>query len=69
MFFLQLQENVFLYIVTFTPVWYGDFSPVTEEGRFIASLMAVIGNCVHDLVVGLISVAINSALNHIFGVI
>ena len=52
-----------------TPVWYGDFSPVTEEGRFIASLMAVIGNCVHDLVVGLISVVINSALNHIFGVI
>jgi len=60
--FSSIPRSCYFAIVTFTTVGYGDFSPVTEEGRFIASLMAVLGACIHGLVIGVISAAISSAL-------
>lgn len=60
--FSSIPRSCYFAIVTFTTVGYGDFSPITEEGRFIASLMAVLGACIHGLVIGVISTAISSAL-------
>ena len=59
--FSSIPRSCYFAIVTFTTVGYGDFSPITEEGRCIAAVMAVLGACIHGILVGVISSAIMSA--------
>ncbi|MCR5537391.1 MAG: ion transporter [Succinivibrio sp.] len=60
--FSSVPRSCYFAIVTFTTVGYGDFSPVTEEGRIITSVMAIVGVCIHGLLVGVIGSAMNAAL-------
>ncbi len=60
--FSSIPRSCYFAIVTFTTVGYGDFSPVTEEGRTVAAMMAILGTGIHGLLIGVIGTAISHAL-------
>lgn len=54
--FDSIPQGVYWSIVTLTTVGYGDISPITPLGKFIASLMMITGYGIIAIPTGLITV-------------
>lgn len=53
--FSSIPRGVYWAIVTLTTVGYGDISPITDIGRFIASLVMILGYAVLAVPTGIVS--------------
>ena len=53
--FTSIPESIYWAIVTLTTVGYGDISPVTATGKFIASIIMIIGYSIIAVPTGIIS--------------
>ncbi len=63
--FTDIPTSMYWAIVTLTTVGYGDLTPVTPFGRFIASFVMVIGYGIIAVPTGIVSVELNKAVNEI----
>ena len=67
--FTSIPRSIYWAIVTLTTVGYGDISPVTVMGQFIASFIMILGYGIIAIPTGLISVEMSqnmrSSTNHI----
>ena len=59
--FSSIPKTFYFTIITFTSVGYGDISPVTEFGKILTSIFAVLGIGFHGLFIGIFSVALMDA--------
>ncbi len=59
--FTSIPKCFYFSIITFTSVGYGDISPVTDLGKFLASIIAILGVGLHGLFIGVIGVALMNA--------
>jgi len=53
--FSSIPESIYWAIVTITTVGYGDISPVTPTGKFVASIMMLIGYAIIAVPTGIIT--------------
>jgi len=56
--FRSIPESIYWAIVTLTTVGYGDISPVTPLGKFIASFIMLLGYCIIAVPTGIVSASI-----------
>lgn len=59
--FTSIPKCFYFSIITFTSVGYGDISPITDLGKFLASIIAILGVGLHGLFIGVIGVALMNA--------
>lgn len=59
--FSSIPKCFYFSIITFTSVGYGDISPVTNFGKIVASISAMLGVGIHGLFIGIFSVALMNA--------
>lgn len=59
--FTSIPKCFYFSIITFTSVGYGDISPITDLGKFLVSLIAILGVGLHGLFIGVIGVALMNA--------
>lgn len=59
--FSSIPKCFYFSIITFTSVGYGDISPVTDLGKLLASIIAILGVGLHGLFIGVIGVALMNA--------
>lgn len=62
--FKSIPTSFWWSIMTFTTVGYGDAVPLTTFGKFIGSVTAVVGVCIHGLLVGIIGTAFIEAIQN-----
>lgn len=62
--FSSIPKCFYFSIITFTSVGYGDISPVTNFGKTVASISAMLGVGIHGLFIGIFSVALMSAFTN-----
>ncbi len=60
--FTSIPESIYWAIVTITTVGYGDISPVTAMGKFVASIMMLIGYGIIAVPTGIITTEISRAV-------
>ena len=60
--FSNIPVSIYWAIVTLTTVGYGDISPQTGFGKFISSIIMVLGYCIIAVPTGLVSVDISHSL-------
>lgn len=60
--FTSIPESIYWAIVTITTVGYGDISPVTPFGKFVASIMMLIGYGIIAVPTGIITTEISRAV-------
>jgi voltage-gated potassium channel len=60
--FTSIPESIYWAIVTITTVGYGDISPVTPLGKFVASIMMLIGYGIIAVPTGIITTEISRAV-------
>ena len=60
--FTSIPESIYWAIVTITTVGYGDISPVTPFGKFVASIMMLIGYGIIAVPTGIITTEIGRAV-------
>ncbi len=60
--FTSIPESIYWAIVTITTVGYGDISPATALGKFVASIMMLIGYGIIAVPTGIITTEINRAV-------
>jgi voltage-gated potassium channel len=53
--FSSIPESIYWAIVTITTVGYGDISPVTPMGKFLASFMMILGYAIIAVPTGIIT--------------
>lgn len=61
--FSSIPKCFYFSIITFTSVGYGDVSPISDGGKFLASILAILGVGLHGLFIGIFSVALMDAFN------
>lgn len=61
--FSSIPKSFYFSVITCTSVGYGDISPLSNGGKVIASILAVLGVGVHGLFVGIFSVALMKAFS------
>lgn len=61
--FKDIPTSMYWAIVTLTTVGYGDLSPVTPFGRFVASFIMILGYGIIAVPTGIVSVELNKAVN------
>jgi voltage-gated potassium channel len=59
--FSSIPKCFYFSVITFTSVGYGDISPISNFGKIIASITAILGVGLHGLFIGIFSVALMSA--------
>jgi len=59
--FTSIPESIYWAIVTMTTVGYGDIAPVTLPGKFLASLVMIIGYGIIAVPTGIVTVEMSSA--------
>lgn len=59
--FSSIPKCFYFSVITFTSVGYGDISPISDFGKVIASITAILGVGLHGLFIGIFSVALMSA--------
>lgn len=59
--FSSIPKSFYFSIITFTSVGYGDISPVTNLGKLLSSIIAILGVGLHGLFIGVIGVALMNA--------
>lgn len=59
--FSSIPKCFYFSIITFTSVGYGDISPITNLGKFLASIIAILGVGFHGLFIGVIGAALMDA--------
>jgi voltage-gated potassium channel len=59
--FTSIPESIYWAIVTITTVGYGDISPVTPWGKFVASIMMLLGYGIIAVPTGIITTEMASA--------
>jgi voltage-gated potassium channel len=62
--FTSIPESIYWAIVTITTVGYGDISPVTPWGKFVASIMMLIGYGIIAVPTGIITTEMASAFKN-----
>ncbi len=62
--FSSIPESIYWAIVTITTVGYGDISPVTPLGRFVASLVMLLGYAIIAVPTGIITTEMALAARH-----
>lgn len=62
--FASIPDSIYWAIVTITTVGYGDISPVTPLGKFIASVIMLIGYAIIAVPTGIITTEIASAMKN-----
>jgi voltage-gated potassium channel len=60
--FVSIPESIYWAIVTITTVGYGDISPVTPLGKFIASIMMFIGYGIIAVPTGIVTTEMSMAV-------
>lgn len=60
--FKSIPTSFWWSVMTFTTVGYGDAVPITTLGKFIGSITAIVGVCIHGLLVGIIGTALMEAI-------
>lgn len=63
--FTSIPISIYWAIVTLTTVGYGDVSPVTGLGQFLASLVMIIGYGIIAVPTGIVTMEMNKASNNI----
>jgi voltage-gated potassium channel len=53
--FSSIPESIYWAIVTITTVGYGDISPVTPMGKFLASFMMILGYAIIAVPTGIVT--------------
>jgi voltage-gated potassium channel len=56
--FRSIPESIYWAIVTLTTVGYGDISPITPLGKFIASFIMLLGYCIIAVPTGIVSASL-----------
>lgn len=59
--FSSIPKAFYFSIITFTSVGYGDISPISDFGKAVAAVTAVLGVGLHGLFIGIFSVALMNA--------
>lgn len=59
--FTSIPQCIYLAIITFTSVGYGDITPITKLGEIVCCLTAIFGIGLHGLFIGVISTAFMEA--------
>lgn len=59
--FNSIPKSIYWAIVTLTTVGYGDISPQTAMGQFIASFVMILGYAIIAVPTGIVSVEMNKA--------
>lgn len=59
--FSSIPKTFYFAIITFTSVGYGDISPITDLGKMLTSIFAILGVGFHGLFIGIFSVALMDA--------
>lgn len=59
--FSSIPKCFYFSVITFTSVGYGDISPISNFGKIIASITAILGVGLHGLFIGIFSVALMNA--------
>ena len=59
--FTSIPRSIYWAIVTLTTVGYGDISPVTAWGQFIASVLMLLGYAIIAVPTGIVSIEMNNA--------
>lgn len=59
--FESIPQSIYWSIVTLTTVGYGDIAPQTDVGRFLASLVMILGYAVIAVPTGIVSVEISNS--------
>lgn len=62
--FSNIPESIYWAIVTITTVGYGDISPVTPLGRFVASLVMLLGYAIIAVPTGIVTTEMMLASRH-----
>ncbi len=62
--FTSIPQSIYWTIVTITTVGYGDISPQTPVGKFLASVLMLIGYGIIAVPTGLVTVDLYSIYNH-----
>ena len=62
--FSSIPHSIYWAIVTITTVGYGDLSPTTDLGRFLASLVMLMGYAIIAVPSGIVTVELNEAMKH-----
>ncbi|MBR2526160.1 ion transporter [bacterium] len=61
--FSSVPKCFYFSIITFTSVGYGDISPISDFGKAVASITAILGVGLHGLFIGIFSVALMNAFS------
>jgi voltage-gated potassium channel len=62
--FTSIPQSVYWAIVTMTTVGYGDLAPQTVAGKFLASVVMILGYGIIAVPTGIVSVEIAGSLRH-----
>lgn len=62
--FASIPESIYWAIVTITTVGYGDISPITPMGRFVASLVMLLGYAIIAVPTGIVTTEMMLASRH-----
>jgi voltage-gated potassium channel len=62
--FSTIPQSIYWCIVTITTVGYGDISPVTPLGKFIASLIMILGYAIIAVPTGIVTVELSKTDRH-----
>lgn len=62
--FTSIPTSIYWAVVTLTTVGYGDIAPVTSIGKFLASIVMIIGYGVIAVPTGIVSSELSRAKNH-----
>lgn len=61
--FSSVPKCFYFSVITFTSVGYGDISPISDFGKAVASITAILGVGLHGLFIGIFSVALMNAFS------
>jgi len=62
--FTSIPRSVYWAVVTLTTVGYGDISPKTEAGQFLAAMVMILGYSIIAVPTGIVTVEISQAYKH-----
>jgi voltage-gated potassium channel len=62
--FTSIPQSVYWAVVTLTTVGYGDISPKTEAGQFLAVMVMILGYSIIAVPTGIVTVEISQAYKH-----
>jgi len=63
--FRNIPESIYWCIVTMTTVGYGDIAPQTPLGKFLASVVMILGYGIIAVPTGIMTVEIGAASRHV----